>query len=226
MKVLYQEGAVSLNDYDQAKVQLQSAQSAYTTAADAYGNTRVTSPIDGYVTSLNVSVGSMLSPGAPVASVANVSDLIINATVSEYLVGHLRKDDLVEIRISTLGEQTYQGKVTAISPAPAKGTLTYPVKFSVVNPDGIIKAGMFAEILITSDQREDVLAVPSDAVIVKNGESMVVILEKDIPSYRKITTGLDDGTLVEVTSGLSEGETIVVEGHQFVTENVKVKISE
>ncbi|HZK88072.1 MAG TPA: efflux RND transporter periplasmic adaptor subunit [Anaerovoracaceae bacterium] len=226
MAILYKEGAVSLLDFEQSKVQYESARASYTLANEAYGNANVKSPIDGYVTSLNVSVGSMASPGVPAASIANVSSLVINTNISEYLVGQIKTGDAVEIYISTLGEKTFAGTVTALSPAPAKGTLTYPVEILVNDNTNVVKAGMFAEVKIVSAEREQVLSIPSDSVIVKNGKSLVVVIKNNLPEYREITTGLDNGTSVEVLQGLKENEVIVTEGQQYITEGIKVNITE
>lgn len=226
MSILYKEGAVSLLDFEQSKVQYESARASYALASEAYGNANVKSPIDGYVTSLNVSVGSMASPGTPAASIANVSSLVINTNISEYLVGQIKTGDTVEIVISTLGEKTFTGTVTALSPAPAKGTLTYPVEILVNDNTNVVKAGMFAEVKIVSAEREQVLSIPSDSVIVKNGKSLVVVIKNDLPVYREITTGLDNGTSVEVLQGLKENEVIVTEGQQYITEGIEINITE
>lgn len=225
MSILYKEGAVSLSDYQQSKVQYEAALAAYTMAETAYSNTSVKSPINGFVTSMNISLGSMASPGAPAASVADVSSLVINTTISEYLIGQVNVNDSVEILISTLGEKTFKGIVTSISPAPAKGTLTYPVKISIKDDTGAVKAGMFAEIRIVSAQREKVLFIPSDSVIVKNGKSLVVIIDNNMPIYREVSTGLDNGTQVEIVKGLKKDEVIVIEGQQYITEGVEVNIT-
>lgn len=224
MRVLYGEGAVSQNDYEQARVQYESAVASYTTASDAYSNTRVTSPISGYVTSINVSPGSTAAPGSPAATLADVSSLRIKTTVSEFLAGRIRQGDPVEIIISTIGSEPFKGTVDALSPAPAQGTLTYPVEFSIQDPEGMVKAGMFAEIRIVSDERTNVLIVPSKAVIIKNGEASVAVLKDKIPSFQPVKTGLDNGEWTEIIGGLKEGETIVVEGQQFITENQEVNI--
>lgn len=225
MSILYNEGAVSMSDFQQSKVQYESALAAYTMAGEAYANTSVKSPIDGFVTSLNVSVGSMASPVAPAASIADISNLVINTTVSEYLIGHIKTTDAVEISVSTLGDNTFKGIVSSISPAPAKGTLTYPIKISVQDETGIVKAGMFAEVRVVSAERENVLSIPSDAVIVKNGKSLVVVVKNNLPLYREITAGLDNGTQVEVIKGLKKDEVIVVEGQQYITEGVEINIT-
>ncbi len=225
MSALYKEGAVSLMDFEQSKVQYESALASYTIASEAYGNANVKSPIDGFVTSINVSIGSMASPGSPAGSIANVSSLVINTNISEYLVGQIKPGDTVEIYISTLGDKTFTGTITALSPAPAKGTLTYPVEILVKDETNIVKAGMFAEVRIISAEREQVLSIPSDSVIIKNGKSLVVVIKNKLPKYKEITTGLDNGTFVEVVTGLKKDEVIITEGQQYITEGVEINIT-
>jgi len=224
---LYNEGAVSLQSLEQAETLYTTARESFTAASDAYNNCTVKSPINGYVTSLSAHAGGLASPSIPAATVADVSRLEINTTVSEYLIGKLKKGDTVEIYIATLGNEPFSGVIKALSPAPAVGGLTYPITISVEDPSSQVMAGMFAEIKIISDEKDKVLCIPSDAVIVKSGAPIVVVLnEENIPEFREIIPGIDNGEFVEITSGLSEGETIVTVGQQFVKEGVAVKIVE
>jgi len=227
MSALYGEGAVSLQTYEQAKTQYVTAKESYNAASNAYSNCTVQAPIDGYVTSLTATVGGLASPSVPAATVADVSELKINTNVSEYLAPKLKPGDPVDIHIATLGGQTYAGVITAVSPAPAAGSLTYPISISIANESGEVMAGMFAEINIVSDEKDMVLCVPSDAVIVKSGRSVAVVIEEgDIPMYKEVAIGIDNGEYVEITSGLEPGETIVVLGQQYVKEGVAVNIVE
>ena len=227
MSALYSEGAVSLQVYEQAQTQYATARESYNAASNAYNNCTVKSPISGYLTSLSVTAGSLAAPGSPAATVADISELKINTSVSEYLAPKLKPGDYVEIRIATLGDQIYDGVITAVSPAPAAGGLTYPVSISVNDESGDVMAGMFAEISIVSDEKDKVLCIPSDAVIVKSGRPIVVVIENgDIPKYKEVTTGIDNGEYVEITSGINSGETIVTAGQQYVKEGVAVNIVE
>lgn len=227
MEKLYGEGAVSLQSYEQTQAQYVTARESFNAASNAYSNTTVKSPINGYVTSLAATVGSLASPGAPAATIADVSELKIDTTVSEYLIPKLKVGDPVDITIATLGSHPYEGIITAISPAPAAGSLTYPVSISVKDDSDTIMAGMFAEISIISDEKDMVLCIPSEAVIIKSGEPVVVVLGSgDMPTFKNVTTGIDNGEFVEITSGLSEGETIVVLGQQYVKEGSAVNVVE
>ena len=227
MQTLYNEGAVSLQAFEQAQTQYITARESFNAASNALSNTTVTSPINGYVTSLAASVGSLASPGVAAATIADVSELKINTSVSEFLVPGLKVGDPVQIHIATLGNQVHAGTITAISPAPAVGALTFPISISVENEDGAIMAGMFAEISIIADERDMVLCIPSEAVIIRGGRAIVVVLDNEnIPEFREVTTGIDNGEYVEITSGLSVGETIVVAGQHFANEGVAVNIIE
>ncbi|MDO4553196.1 MAG: efflux RND transporter periplasmic adaptor subunit [Bacillota bacterium] len=231
--VLYQEGAVSLaeyegaqNAYTQASLSMEQARSGLSAASDALGYYTVTAPISGYITSVNVSAGSLAGQSAAAVTMADTSRLQMSVSVAEYLVGNLQTGDPVDIYISTLSEEPFQGTISALAPAPATGSLTYPATISVDNPDGSIMAGMFAEVRFISESRENVLCIPSDAVFMKSGLSMVAVLEDGLPVLKEVTTGIDDGEMVEITGGLSPGETIITQGQQYVTEGQPVNIIE
>jgi RND family efflux transporter MFP subunit len=224
MSLLYNEGAVSLQQYQGAQTQFNLSKQNLTAASNALSYSTVKSPIDGFITSVNISVGGLASQAMPAVTVANVSELEINTSISEYLISRVKTGSTVDIYVKTLSQKPFSGTITAISPAPATGTLTYPITISVMDPEGVLKAGMFAEIQIVSDSKEDVLCIPSDAVFIKSGETKVAVINGDIPTLVTVTTGLDNGTLVEITSGLEVGDLIVVSGQQYVIEGESVNI--
>ncbi len=226
MELLYKEGAVSLQQYQGAETQFNVASQNLKAAADALSYGTVTSPIDGYITSVSVSEGSIASQAMAAVTVADVSRLQINTSLSEYLINKVSTGDKVDIFIKTLSQDPYPGTITAISPAPAVGTLTYPITISVDDSSGVIKAGMFAEVQIVSDKRENVICVPSDAIFIRSGESRVVVLNGNIPSVVTVETGLDNGVMAEVASGLKVGDIIVVSGQQYVVDGEPVNITE
>ena len=225
MGQLYKEGAVSLQQYQAVETQYNVAKQNLNAAADALGYCTVTSPIDGYITSVSISEGSLASQAVPAVTVADVSKLKINANLSEYLITKVNPGDKVDIFIKTLSETPFPGTVTAVSPAPALGTLTYPATISVDDDSGMIKAGMFAEIQIISDMKAGVICIPSDAVFIRSGESKVVILNGNIPSVVTVETGLDNGVMAEITRGLKAGDIIAVTGQHYVVDGEAVNIT-
>jgi len=227
MSILYAEGAISKADYDAVHVNYVSASETYKAAAEQYSFFNVTSPIDGYVTSLNVSVGNLASSGQMAASVANTDALQIKTTVSEYIASIIEINDVVDVYVESLGTTPYSGTVTAFSPVPAFGTLTYPITITLDNSSGDLLSGMFAEIQIKAEEAKNAVCINSDAVIMKNGVSVVCVLKEDnIPYFQEVTTGIDNGEMVEITSGLDKGEVVVISGQDFVIEGIAVRVIE
>lgn len=232
MALLYQEGAASQQSYEQAQTQyataqqqLAQAQASLTTAGDVLKNATATAPISGYVTEVNVTQGAYPNQSMPAVSIANTHDLEIHTTVSEYLISKVKAGQKVDVLVKSLSDEPYSATITNVSPAPAAGTLTYPITVKIDgNPEGIM-AGMFAEVQIVSDSRENVLAVPSSAVMIQSGETQAAVLDKDNkPSYVSVETGLDNGSMVEIKSGLVEGQTVVSVGQNYIVEGEAVNI--
>ena len=90
-----------------------------------------------------------------------------------------------------------------------------------------LKAGMFAEVSLVTSSKSGVVAVPSDAVVKKRGEDYVALLtEENKIELRKVTVGLDNGTLTEITSGLRPSEKLVVKGQNYVSDGELVNVVE
>ncbi len=218
-------GAISQSELDAAKANLDSAMQNAKSAKRAVADYNVTAPIGGYVTSLNVSVGGIAGTQNPAASIADTSSLKIETGVSEYIARYIKHGEKVDITVDRLENKHFTGTVTAFSPAPAMGTLTYPLTISVDDPEKLLHAGMFAEINIRTEFAENVITLPSDAVILKNGHLTVVTLdEKNIPTFRRVQVGIDNGEIAEIKSGIAAGDEVVISGQNFVTEGIAVKV--
>ena len=198
METLYQEGAVSLQQYEQAKTAYTIAKESYTAASDGMSNYIVSSPIDGYVTSINVDVGTVASQSVAAVTIANIDKLEIDTSISEAMINKIKVGDKVDVLVTSVSDKPFTGTVTALSPAPAVGSLTYPMKVTLDSGEGAeVKPGMFAEVIITSDKTADVIALPSTAVLIKSGKTVVAVIEDNKAVFREVTIGVDNGDLAE-----------------------------
>ncbi len=231
MSALFKEGAVSQQQYEQAetqyktsKGQLDASLAAQASAQTMLSNGTTSAPISGYITELNLTEGAFPSPASSAVSIANTQKLELKTNVSEYLIGKVKVGDTVNVTAKSLSDEPFEATVKTIAPAPSGGSLTYPVTIAFKQiPEGM-KAGMFAEVNLVSDQKSDVLCVPSDAVIIKASETKVVLLKNKIPSYISVETGLDNGEFVEIKSGLKAGDTVVTEGQHYIIEGEEVNV--
>ncbi|MDD4564181.1 MAG: efflux RND transporter periplasmic adaptor subunit [Eubacteriales bacterium] len=226
MQTLYQEGAVSLQQYEQAKTAYTIAKESYTAASDGLSNYVVSSPIDGYVTSVNIDVGTLASQAVAAVTVANIDELEINTSVSENMINKVAVGDKVEVLVSSVSDTPLPGTISALSPAPAAGTLTYPMKITLDNENTLMKPGMFAEVIITSDRTYGVIALPSASVLIKSGKTVVAVIEDNKLVFRDVVVGVDNGELAEIKSGIEAGDTVVIEGQYYLEENSEFNIIE
>lgn len=225
MQTLYQEGAVSLQQYEQAKTAFTIAKESYTAASDGMSNYIVTSPIDGYITSINVDAGAIASQSVAAATIANIDKLEIDTSISETIINKIKVGDKVDVLVSSVSETPLSGTVTALSPAPAAGSLTYPMKVTLDNASASVKPGMFAEVIITSDKTANVIALPSSAVLIKSGKTVVTIIEDgNKVIFREVVVGVDNGELAEIKNGVKTGDTVVIEGQYYLEETSEFNI--
>jgi RND family efflux transporter MFP subunit len=202
-------------DIDAAKAQILSAQGQVDAAAATYSNTILKAPSDGTITQVNIKVGEQASALQPVMTLQNVNDLHAEADVSEADIASLQPGQSVDFTFDALGpDRHFTGSVLTINPASTviSGVVNYLVKATLPNiPD--IKPGMTANMTILVAKKSGVLAVPSSAVINQNSNQYVRVVDdikKGTYHQVQVQTGLNaDGGLVEITSGLSEGQTVV-----------------
>ncbi len=202
-------------DIDVAKAQLLSAQGSVEAAQANLNNTVLKAPADGTITQVNTKVGQQATAMQPVFVLQNVNALHAEAYVSEANVASLLIGQSVDYTFDSLGpDKHFAGKIMTIDPASTviSGVVNYLVKASLPNiPE--IKPGMTVNMTILVATRENAVSVSSSAIINKNGEQYVrVIDDSKLKTYheQKVETGLQaDGGQVEILSGLSAGQEIV-----------------
>ncbi|MCL2496253.1 MAG: efflux RND transporter periplasmic adaptor subunit, partial [Clostridiales bacterium] len=86
-----------------------------------------------------------------------------------------------------------------------------------------IMPGMFAEISLSSNHKEEALVIPAKAIMTRGGQTLVAVLaDDDIPLLREVQTGLDNSVMVEITAGLAVGETVITTGQHYIIEGEAV----
>lgn len=127
-------------------------------------------------------------------------------------------------------EQVFTGKVVTISPVVDEKTRMFTINITIPNPKNKLRAGMSAEVQLTTAERRGVVGVPLDAVIEKGDHQVVYIIEQDRGQdlyrarERRVETGLSGQNHIEIISGLSPGETIVTKGQHFLRDGAQVNI--
>jgi membrane fusion protein (multidrug efflux system) len=178
----------------------------------------IQAPISGNVANIMVGVGSMVSPQAPVALVVEYSRVEVAFDMSENAIGCVDKSSKVRVAIDALPDVPFTGTVSEVSPVIDPATRSVRAKATIENTKKILKPGMTARVILTLGARDDVLAVPRDALL--DGYLFVVI--DSTAERRDVEVGLVGDEYVEILSGLAEDELVVVVGQQRLAGGEKV----
>jgi HlyD family secretion protein len=243
-ETLYEKGFISEQDvedarkqYENSKIQLQLAQKQLWAMLGGESNVDIenidlegtenitlTSSINGVVTSVNVEEGEKITSGTQaiggggtaIMTVADLSEMIVKASINEVDVGKLRKGQRVEIGFDAIKGKVYHGEVTRISPSGTEeeNLVVYPVEVEILNADERIRPGMTADLDIIIGEADSVICIPKHAVINREGKTVVLISQQGKFIPRPVITGLDDNVKIEIKSGLAEGDTLLIPGGQ------------
>lgn len=184
------------------------AQAAVAEAGVMLSHTIIQAPFSGKVTRKLVEVGDMVAPGKPLFVLETSSEPELHAVVSESLLPALTVGQRLEVRVDSL-DRTFEGLVREITPAADPATRTVMVKISLPTGQGLL-SGLFGRIRIPFGTYR-ALVVPSGAVRQVGQLHLVDVKGPDgYPERRFVTLGNLQGELVEILSGLKEGEEVVL----------------
>lgn len=205
----------------QAATSLSSARAQLEQAQRALAEASLVAPIDGTVISIASEVGEPLGAGAGATGstafivLADLTEFVVTADFAEADVVGIEVGQEVSLSFDALPGQSITGEVLEVGlygeVDPAGGRLTtYEVTISVPNPPAGLRVGMTSQASITTAEQSDVLAAPVTALVESEGKTYVQVLGEDGTITRvEVTVGIQGGYWVEITSGLSGGESVV-----------------
>jgi macrolide-specific efflux system membrane fusion protein len=208
---------------DQAALALQQAK-------DARSATVLTAPGAGTVTAITGSVGQKVGSSAGSSSTAkgstgtgatttsgfititDLGNLVVKANVAEIDVSKVKAGQDATVTINALPDTPIAGKVISadLTPTTTNNIVQFGVSLSLTQPPAGLRPGQSASVSITVARADDALAVPSAAVRTVGGTSTVTVLTNGQEESRTIQVGVRSESLVQVTSGLSDGDQVVL----------------
>jgi RND family efflux transporter MFP subunit len=205
----------ALAKIDQAKADVANGQ-----VYQSYG--RVASPIKGIVTAKQAEIGAMAAPGAPLLTVEDDSHYRLEASVEESQIRNIHVRDQVQVRIDTLGDEEVSGTVSEIVPAADPANRSNSVKIDLPARPAL-HSGSFGRARFPSGQKQ-AITIPQRA-ITERGQlvSVFVVDLSGTARLRLIKTGKAYGDRVEVLTGLSDGERIVVDRVEAISDGSRVE---
>lgn len=244
-KALYEIGAASQLEVDQAEINYQSALASKNSAlaqleagiqnaksgleqlnvvmdnVDTEGN--VIAPMAGTLVTMNAAEGAYVSSSMPVAVIDGADQMKITASVSEALVPKLTIGDTAEVSVSA-ADQIFNATIRSVERSANLQTKLYTVVLTVPADVSGLLSGMFADVTFRTDVVEKTIVVPTEAILTSNDTQYVYVVEEDTAKYVEITTGMTGSGVTEVTSGLSAGQRLVTVGQSYLADGDAVRV--
>lgn len=184
-------------------------------------------PFDGIVIEKNVVIGELASPANTIFTIADMSSVWIDADVPERDLQSLAVGKSASVTVTAYPDEVFQGKVSYLSSVVDKTTRTVKARIELPNPNLKLRIDMFAKVLFSHAGTKDVFVVPNSAVVMVQGIPNVYINEKGGFTPRAVELGSRYNEVVEIKSGLKEGELVVQTGvYALKARQLKSQISD
>jgi len=235
MERLFKEKAVSDQQYEKARLAFEAAQAqkdqaeaAVNLAKHALEVSIMKAPFDGVIASKNLDEGDVINPmmggfsaSSSVLTLVDYSRIKVRFDVTPSDVARIARGQNVQLESFSLPGQLFEGKVTVVNSSADPQTKKFRVEALINNPDLILKPGTFGRLILEVNTKENSLAVPQMAIL---ENSYVFVVEGNKAVKKTVTTGLKNTDLIEITSGLNEGDLVIVEGNFGLADGSPVEV--
>ena len=225
-RALYQQGGMTQEDLEAAVANLQSAEASVEYIKAQIEKTEVRAPFAGKLGLVNISVGQWLNAGAPVAELSDVKKLKARFAVPQRYASSVKVGDRVTLKDQERNVEK-KGKVTALDATISESSRTRQVVVTVDNSSGKLIAGGYASITLQmKTAQKSSTTIPAEALILDRDGAYVFVVKNGKAHIKHVKTGLRTPFSVEITSGLSKGDTVIVSGIISLREGVPVNIKD
>jgi membrane fusion protein (multidrug efflux system) len=156
--------------------------------------------------------------------VTDLKSLVLSINVPEGQMSKMAVGQPAQVTVDAVPGKEFAGRVSLITPRVDRATATFPVKIEINDEDGLLRTGMFARVAIVYDRRPDAVQIPRSALLDSDGPPTVFVVESGKAVERPLELGLSNGGFVEVLSGLSREEKVVVVGQGALKAGTEVRV--
>jgi len=231
---LQAKGLVSATAIDNLKYELEAAKATWDLARLQLSYTDIRSPIAGTVAlrAERVKIGNTVMPAGGVIATADsalfviedLDSLILKIAVPERELAKLSVGQPAELSFDAVPGRTFTGKIDLITPIVDPTTATFGVRIRLTDTSNLLRPGMFARVAIVYERKPDALQIPRTALLDGDGPPKVFVVQEGKAAERAVQLGLSNGAMIEVVTGLKDGEQVVVVGQGALKPGAAVRI--
>jgi RND family efflux transporter MFP subunit len=190
----------------------------------------IRAPITGVVTDQFQFEGEFAASGAKLLTISDISEVIVKGQFADTVVANLKVGDSVTVVPTDLSSEEMKGQVSLVSRSSDPLNRTVEVWVKLGNGAGLLRAGGAAKLVVATNRTSDAIVVPAAAVTLEASNAdtgtVMVVDAGGVAHERKVTVGIRTGDRIQITSGLQEGETVVIEGNYALPDGTKVEVTE
>jgi len=230
MQTLFDAGALSAQELDGVRVgleaseaQLRQAQAGYTQARATRDNAWIEAPFSGKIGRVWARAGNM-SGSNPLLSISGNGGVVARVLLPESDIFSLAVGQPAYVTVSAIGQISVPGVVTSVSPSvdPVSGQVSAEVRFDDV--ENQLRSGLAGRVSIVTESITDAMVLPVNVLRRTRTGYQIAVVENDRAVLRDITTGLISQGNVEITSGVQQGDQVIVLGQNSVVQNGLVEV--
>jgi membrane fusion protein (multidrug efflux system) len=228
LESLLQNQSVARQQVDQRRTLLRVTQQRIKELEARIQDRTLRAPFDGILGLRKISVGALVEPGEVITTIDDVSRIKLDFTVAETYIGALKPGAAINATSRALAGRTFNGTVASIDTRIDPITRSFVVRAVLPNPDRVLKPGMLLTVNLLKNERR-ALVIPEEALVPLQRRNFVWVVDTakgNTAERREVKIGARRPGEVEITSGLTENELVIVRGTDLVRPGSRVRISQ
>ena len=219
----------SVQNVNTARATVAEARAQVALAEKAVADVAVVAPFSGFISQRRVSLGEYVQPSTAVVTLLKIDPLRLQLTIPGVQAGLIRVGQNVRATVDAFPEQSFTGRISAINPAIAAESRSFRVEARVLNPDALLKPGMFAVATVEQGRTMKTMLVPSRAVIedANTNSYRVFVIDKDNRARLRVVqlTARESGDRTRILSGVQESERVATSNLAELYDGAEVTVS-
>lgn len=211
---------------EDAKLQseLKTAKENLEFAKDQYKEIPIVASLNGNISHRYADPGDMISAKSKIYEIQSDEGFKLKIQISELDIKKLKVGQHADLYVDACPDKIFSSTLTRIYPEIDTQTRNGIIELKLNNPCVNIHAGMFARVVFTTRVLKNVISIPTSAIIERPDKKTCFVIEENTAKEKEITAGLEADNFTQIVSGLSEGESVVIEGQSSLKTGAKVKI--
>lgn len=216
-------GGISKQDYDLTKLNVSNIRADLDIINTSIAKTVIRAPFSGKLGLKGVSTGAFVTPSTVITTIQKTNGLRLDFNLPEKYIGRLNKGQYVNFTVEG-GNRTYTAVVEATESGIAQETRTLTLRARVRGDETGLVPGAFAKVKVSFDPDPNALMVPTQALISQARGKKIYVYRGGRADFVDVTTGIRDSSMVQITSGLNAGDTVIITGLLALKPEAKVAI--